>query len=214
MNVIGSEADDFCHALSANAALYEVKLSESDIARLSDYYKLLIAWNPRQHLVAPCSPKEFATRHVLESLLLLPHLREDAHIADIGSGAGLPIVPNLVLRPDIHARLIESTRKKAIFLREALRRTKTAERASVIAERFENVPTPSVDYVTVRALDRFGEMFLKLVRWAPRASTLLLFGGHELQKGIEEARLKSSRFHIPNSERRFLFVIELKDRRP
>lgn len=207
MNAVTSQVNEFRKALRAKSGRYDVDLDEAVVARLCDYYALLLTWNPRLHLVAPCSPTEFATRHVLESLLLLPHLSADARVADIGSGAGLPIIPNLITRPDIQAILIESSQKKAVFLREALRVTKVGDQAAVIAERFEDVPTPEVESVTCRALDRFSELFPKLVDWAPRPGTLLLFGGVGLQKQIEEANLKFSVIKVPATERSFLFVI-------
>ena len=86
-----------------------------NVEQLGAFYSLLTHWNDRLHLVAPCSPEEFATRHVLESLMLLKHLPQDAKIADIGSGAGLPIIPCLLARPDLQATLIESSQKKSVF---------------------------------------------------------------------------------------------------
>ena len=53
---------------------YDLDLPEETLAQLGDYYSLLTRWNERLHLVAPCAPEEFATRHVLESLLLLTYL--------------------------------------------------------------------------------------------------------------------------------------------
>jgi len=199
---------EFRDALRAHATRYGVELSEDITARLGNYYELLLAWNPRLHLVAPCSPTEFATRHVLESFLLLPHLSADAHIADIGSGAGLPIIPTLIARADIKAVLIESSQKKTVFLREALRVTKTSPRAEVVAQRFESVSTPEVDAVSCRALDRFSQLLPALVDWAPRPSTLLLFGGEALRSQMESIGLKFSAVKVPASERRWLFVID------
>jgi 16S rRNA (guanine527-N7)-methyltransferase len=200
--------DEFRDALRTNARRYEIELSAGEIARLGNYYELLLAWNPRLHLVAPCSPTEFAMRHVLESLLLLPHFSADARVADVGSGAGLPIIPSLIARPDIHAVLIESSQKKAVFLREALRTTGTSERSQVIARRFEDVPTPEVNTVTCRALDRFSELLPTLIDWAPHLSTLLLFGGEALQSQMEKFGLNFSAVKIPASERRWLFAID------
>ena len=53
---------------------FELDLSSGTLAQLDAFYSLLTHWNDRLHLVAPCSPEEFATRHVLESLMLLKHL--------------------------------------------------------------------------------------------------------------------------------------------
>jgi 16S rRNA (guanine527-N7)-methyltransferase len=153
------------------------------------------------------SPQEFAVRHVLESLQLLEYLPERATIADIGSGAGLPSIPCLIVRPDIEVVLIEASRKKAVFLREALKQTATSKRVHIIAERFEKVDTPEVGFVTCRALERFAETVPALLHWAPANSTILLFGGKTLQRPIEESRLASTSVQMPNSRQRFLFVI-------
>src|SRR5918992_4686051 len=104
-----NEVQRFEQSLRSNQSAYCVELSLDVVAALAAYYSLLLRWNPRLHLVAPCSPEEFATRHVLESLMLLKHLPSDATIADIGSGAGLPIIPCVIARPDLKATIIESS---------------------------------------------------------------------------------------------------------
>lgn len=206
MNSTKSLAAEFREALESEAPAYRISLNASQLDSLSKYYALLNAWNTHLHLVAPSSPKVFATRHVLESLWLLNHLPDGARVADIGSGAGLPIIPCLITRPDIHAVLIEASRKKAIFLREALNETATSKRAIVIADRFELVKPPEVDFVTSRALERFEQMLPQLLSWAP-ASKLLLFGGEGLGRKIEALGFAVVKNLLPRSQRRFLFVI-------
>ena len=188
-------------SLKANQSAFEIDLAPEVVSRLSDYYELLTHWNERLHLVAPCSPEEFATRHVLESLMLLKHLPNDAKIADIGSGAGLPVIPCLIARPDLDATLIESSPKKSVFLREASNQLGLS--LTVIAKPFEDVPAPDVSFVTCRALDKFIEKLPAIIRWAPRGSKLLLFGGETLREKLSE---QTQEFKIPLSERRFLFV--------
>jgi len=208
MTAEASQLAEFRRTLHTHADSYAIELKQNDITRLSDYYELLLTWNPRLHLVAPCSPAQFATRHVLESLLLLPYLKLNSRVADIGSGAGLPIIPVLITRADLQAVLVESSPKKSVFLSEALRITATSQQGRVITARFETSPTAAVDYVTCRALDRFSEMFSRLVQWSPKKSKLLLFGGEELQNQIKLAGLQFVALKIPQSERRWLFVIE------
>ena len=191
----------FEKALKANQSVFDLDLAPQVRASLSDYYNLLMHWNARLHLVAPCSPEEFAVRHVLESLLLLKHLPQDAKIADIGSGAGLPIIPCLIARPDLHATLIESSPKKSVFLREASNQLGLP--STVIAKRFEDIPPPDVSFVTCRALDQFMEKLPAIIQWAPRGSKLLLFGGETLRHRLGA---QTQEFKIPLSERRFLFV--------
>ena len=178
---------------------FGVELPVDAVARLGTYYSLLTRWNDRLHLVAPCSPEEFATRHVLESLILLKHLPPGAKIADIGSGAGLPIIPCLVVRGDLDVTLIESSQKKAVFLREAL--ASVDRKAAIVARRFEEIEAPPVEFVTCRALDQFIRKIPRLKAWAPTGSTLLLFGGEELRKQIPDADV----YLIPGSQKRYLF---------
>ena len=209
MTAAKNQIIEFETALLSQAPDYGVKLSAAVAQQLSVYYQLINTWNPRLHLVAPCSPQEFAQRHILESLILLEHLPQDASIADIGSGAGLPIIPCLIARADLSAVLIESSQRKAVFLREALKAVARKDVAAVLAERFETVPTPAVQFITSRALDRFVEILPRLIAWAPRPCTLLLFGGNELEETLKRLDLSYSTTHIPKSEQRFLFEVKL-----
>lgn len=201
-----SDVKTFREVLGADAELYRVTLSTEALEGLSQYYELLNAWNSRLHLVGPTSAKEFASRHILESLLLLGYLSKGAKVADIGSGAGLPIIPCLIVRPDIQAVLIEASKRKAVFLREVLNLTTMSNRATVFAERFERIPAPDVDFVTCRALERFEKLLPQILEWTPHKARLLLFGGEGLGMKIEKSGLASTAHLLPNSQRRFLFV--------
>jgi 16S rRNA (guanine527-N7)-methyltransferase len=200
------QIDSFSQALLDHAGQFAVRFRNEDIASLSSYYALLLKWNARLHLVAPCSPEQFATRHVLESLLLVRHLPRDARVVDIGSGAGLPIIPCLILRDDLRATLIESSQRKSTFLREALRGITTSGSARVIVGRFQEIPAPQADFITCRALDRFQQVLPKLFDWAPESSTLLLFAGRALANQIEDLLSSVQTQRIPGSERRFLVI--------
>ena len=193
---MAGELERFRNTLLANWRTIDFPFSSDTATRLGIYYSLLTRWNDRLHLVAPCSPEEFATRHVLESLVLLEHLPHGAKIADIGSGAGLPIIPCLIARPDLEVTMIESSQKKAVFLREALK--EAGRTGTIVARRFEEIEAPQVEFVTSRALDRFEQKVEELVAWAPEGATLLLFGGEKL--------LEAERYLIPGSERRYLYI--------
>ena len=202
-----SPPEEFDKALAAHAPIFGVTLGEDERARLREYFELVSSWNRRLHLVAPCAPAEFATRHVLESLLAVRFIARGASLVDVGSGAGLPAVPCLVVRPDIKAVLVESLKRKAVFLREALRRLDRHGAARVLAERFEKIEPPTADFLTCRALERFTAVLPSLVEWASRVPTLLLFGGESLRERLEAVGLTFEAVHVPESERRFLFVV-------
>lgn len=204
-------AEEFVNALESSAHEFGVKLSDASATLLLDYFRIVADWNARLHLVAPCPPAEFATRHVLESLLALPHIPEGSRLVDVGSGAGLPAVPCLIARPDLSAILVESSAKKGVFLREALRKVERHDRARVVVERFEKAARPEAEVLTCRALERFTELLPRLVEWSSKVKTLLLFGGPTLRAEIERAGLEFAAERAPRSEQRYLFIIDRRD---
>ena len=205
-----TEIEQFKRALELHSAEFGVVLQAAHIVRLISYYELLLKWNPKLHLVAPCSPEEFAVRHVLESLTLLKHLPTNARAADVGTGAGLPIIPCLLVRDDLHGVLIESSQRKAAFLKEASRPVKPPDRAELIVARFEDLPPPNVAFITCRALDKFSELLPELVDWAPKNASFLLFAGESLLEKIRQILQVSSVELIPQSEKRFLVIARLR----
>jgi 16S rRNA (guanine(527)-N(7))-methyltransferase RsmG len=202
-----TKAEEFIGALTRSAPQFGVDLGSGTVTALSVYYQKLTEWNARLHLVAPCSVDQFATRHVLESLTALAHIAEGASVIDVGSGGGLPILPCLIARSDITATLVESSPKKAIFLKETIRELGVGDRAQVINSRFETLDSPSADHLTCRALENFTQILPRLEQWACRIRTLLLFGGESLRNALESQDLDFDTQLLPESERRFLFVV-------
>ncbi len=196
----------FCDAFKQHAPAFRLEDLSDRAAKFAEYYELLLQWNPRLHLVAPCSPEEFAVRHVLESLLLLKHLPARSAVVDVGSGAGLPIIPCLLARDDLRATLIESSKKKAVFLNEALRAIASPKRASVTAVRFEETSSPPADLVTCRALDCFAEKLSKLIEWAPPAARFAFFVGEDLRRQAASLLSAVEVEQIPLSDQRFLLI--------
>jgi len=198
----------FTDSVRRSSSDYGVQLSDEIQNQLATYYELLLRWNERLHLVAPCPPKDFATLHVLESLVVTNYLPQGASVIDVGSGAGLPIIPCLIARSDIKATLIESSQKKSVFLREALKAIGALKRATIVTKPFEEVPAPDADFLTCRALDDFTAKLPALIQWAPTDSTLLLFGGENLRQQLSTLKCDFDERLLPASERRFLFPVK------
>ena len=85
------------------------------------YYELLVDWNTRMNLTAITEPEEVVKKHFLDSLAALPYLEDGAKAADVGTGAGFPSIPRLIMRPDLSLTLVDSLQKRVTFLEEVLK---------------------------------------------------------------------------------------------
>lgn len=104
---------------------------------LEHYADLIVEWNGRINLTAVTSTAEIWIKHFLDSLACLSvYAPQQCRMIDIGSGAGLPGMVLALARPQWDVHLLESTNKKAEFLRLAADELKTAN-VSVIADRAE-----------------------------------------------------------------------------
>ena len=99
-------------------------LSAAQLAQFETYYAMLADWNTRVNLTAITEPEDVAKKHFLDSLAAAPYLRQGASVADVGTGAGFPGVPLLILRPDLNVTLIDSLQKRLVFLEAVLKELK------------------------------------------------------------------------------------------
>ena len=197
---------EFIEAIKTHQSTFALELPDDAIERLANYYDLMREHNPILHLVGPCSPEEFARRHILESLTLLEYLPENTRFADVGTGAGLPSIPCLLVREDLKAILIESKEKKTKFLKLGVEHLKLKYRTRIAAQQFLEADLAHSQAVTCRALDKFTEKLPGLIKWAA-GSQMLLFGGDNLRSALQNAKLRFDEKLMPMSERRFLFIV-------
>lgn len=197
--------DQFIKALKTRQNSFSLSLTDVQIERLANYYDLVREQNEVLNLVAPMTGEEFAIRHILESLTLLEFLPRETVIADVGTGAGLPSIPCLIVRDGLRALLIESKEKKVKFLTTAADTLKLTDRVTIVNKQFEETDPGNCEFVTCRALDKFTTKLPKLLRWS-RPRGLLLFGGNNLAEALTKQGVRFEQKLMPLSEQRFLFV--------
>jgi 16S rRNA (guanine527-N7)-methyltransferase len=143
-------------AADRERALALTPVSRETLERLDRFVEFLREWQPKVNLIAAATLPEVWTRHIADSLQLLPLAPQARVWVDLGSGAGFPgLVVGCALAgvPGACVHLVESNAKKAAFLRAAVRGTGAAalvhhERIEDFANAFDAV----ADVVTARAL--------------------------------------------------------------
>jgi len=144
-------------ALTQGVETLGVTLDEKKIRQLLQYLFVLEKWNKAYNLSAIRNIEEMVSRHLLDSLAVLPILLNESHLssgtqtlADIGTGARLPGLPLAIACPQWQISLIDSNAKKTGFLKHALMITKL-ENVAVITDRVEDLDQ-TYDMVISRAL--------------------------------------------------------------
>ena len=132
-------------------AAVEVAVGENAFNRLLTFEGALRTWNEVSNLVSAADGDKLWARHIADSLQLVDLVPPGALTwIDLGSGAGFPGLVVAIARPDTEVTLVESNKKKAAFLLQAIAATNAS--AIVRPVRAEALPPTAHDVVSARAL--------------------------------------------------------------
>lgn len=202
--------------LADGAAEMGIRIDEQQLQGLLAYLALLRRWNRVYNLTAVKSDTGILTRHLLDSLSVVPYL-QGKKVVDIGSGAGLPGVPVAVACPEKQITLLDSNAKRCRFLRQ-VQAELNMQNVKVVQQRAEEYrPAEKFDNLLSRA-------FSSLQDFIACSKHLLADGGQVLaMKGVwpgEEAAELPTGFIIKNvvkltvpglPEQRHLVICEQSD---
>jgi 16S rRNA (guanine527-N7)-methyltransferase len=103
------------HRLASGCEQLGLAPTAGQLDQLLAYLALLLKWNRAYNLTAVRDPQQMVTRHLLDSLVIAPHLPAGS-VIDVGTGAGLPGVPLAIIHPAREFSLLDSNGKKTRFL--------------------------------------------------------------------------------------------------
>jgi 16S rRNA (guanine527-N7)-methyltransferase len=107
--------------MAEGASLHGIGLSTQAAGLMGACFEFLAGWSQRHNLVGPKEAGEIARALFLDSLLgvLALPLSGTPGLIDVGCGAGFPGLVLKIARPDIRLTLLDSSKKKIAFVREA-----------------------------------------------------------------------------------------------
>lgn len=165
-----------------------ISVSRETLEKMEVYKGLLLKWQKAINLVSAETLDQVNKRHFVDSAQVFSFITDkDVRLADMGSGAGFPgMVLAMMGVKDVH--LIESDVRKATFLREVSRETKTP--VTIHDSRLEDCKIPDIDVFTARAFSSLKNLLahsLFLSTADHRFYTVFLKGKSYIEE-VEEAK--------------------------
>ncbi|KZN42070.1 16S rRNA (guanine(527)-N(7))-methyltransferase RsmG [Pseudoalteromonas luteoviolacea] len=146
--------------LNALLAETDITLTENQKQQLVDYVGLLDKWNKAYNLTSVRDPKEMMVKHILDSLVVAPHLT-GKHYIDVGTGPGLPGIVLAIALPDTEFILLDSLGKRVRFLTQVKHALGLKNVTPVQSRVEEYQPSVKLDGVLSRAFASLQDM----VQW-------------------------------------------------
>lgn len=177
---------------------FKIELSEKAFEKFQIYLNQILDWNKRIHLVSKGDAQpERLLRHFADSLTIfkVTQIPQEANLLDLGAGAGFPSIPIKIVRDDINLSLVESVRKKSLFLQKLVNDLKL-EDVSVINKRAEDLIDSSdykekFDIVTAKALGKLKDTVELAISFLKPKGLLITYKGERIEEEIKECEEKN-----------------------
>lgn len=157
---------EFQDAIASMAPDFGLTIDPEVLDRFCRHFDLLRTWNRKLNLTRVIAPADAARFHFLESAFLTTVVRGSdvsaCRIVDVGSGAGFPGIPLACMWLDSEFVLVEPNEKRAVFLKEAVRRLELTK-VTVEIRRYDAERVRSSDFLVSRALEGLEQLLDSIV---------------------------------------------------
>lgn len=111
--------------LKSECEKISVSLDEQMLERFDIFASLLVECNKKMNLTGITEPDEIVIKHFVDSVVLLKYaeIPQESSMIDVGTGAGFPSIPLMIVRDDIRFTLLDSLQKRLTFLDAVLQET-------------------------------------------------------------------------------------------
>ncbi|MCU7904754.1 MAG: 16S rRNA (guanine(527)-N(7))-methyltransferase RsmG [Candidatus Thiodiazotropha sp. (ex Epidulcina cf. delphinae)] len=211
--------EDTCRQrLQLGSVALSLALNPRQEALLLRFLAMLVKWNNAYNLTAVRDPLEMVGRHLLDSLVLLPHLTISSCL-DMGTGPGLPGIPLAIMQPRTRFVLLDSNNKKIRFVRQAVMELglENVEPVHARVERYR--PDAPFQRLIARAFTALPKMLELTSELRGQETELLAMKGRvpreEINRISTECRCEIIRLQVPYQEgERCLVRIRQRERLP
>lgn len=183
----------FREILNDAAQKFGIALTDRQLEQFEIFYRLIVDWNTKINLTAIVDEKDFAVKHVIDSLSLWDENKfaDVKNLCDVGTGAGFPAIPLKIFKPHLEITLIDSLTKRVEFLKKVTAaleldavtclhgRAEDLARDKNLREKF--------DLVTARAVARLNVLAEYCLPFVKIGGTFAAMKGKVFREEIDEA---------------------------
>jgi len=201
-------------ALSLFLSEYKLNPPECFFAKIREFCELLLEANKSTNLVSKNDEQKLMTRHIADSLIFAAYLTEQqkangSQWADIGSGAGFPVIPLCIYFPQVKFYAIECRKKRCEFL-NSVKQKLNLQNLEIIQGR--TLPHPPVDFVSCRAVSSLENDFALAQKIMKKDGIFLTVKSKRI---IDEMKAKKSKllerakiwnYRLPQEEMEYVHV--------
>lgn len=164
-------------------------LSEDHCKAFGVYISELKKWNSRINLTAITGDKEIAIKHIIDSLQLAAHVDNEDVLLDVGSGAGLPVIPLKIIKPKIMMYSVDAVAKKITFQRHVIRLL-GLQKIEALHARIEDLQESyagAFSIITSRAFTRLDHFVSLATPLLARGGRFIAMKGADVENEIAES---------------------------
>ncbi len=209
---------DAASRLRSQAAALGISLCAQVCEKELLFLQELLRWNRRMNLTAIRSLEEGVEKHLLDSLTLIPLLKKDESLLDVGSGGGFPGIPLAVALPELQVTSVDSVAKKIQFQRHAVRLLGIQDRVNALHIRIEELAANAedknrFDVVVSRAFASLSTIVDSCAPLTKEGGRLLVMKGAEVEEDLSTSRQRITESGLSLSETRSFRLPESRSAR-
>ena len=181
---------EFNNSLIEKANSIGIEISQKQAEQFYKYMELLLEWNEKMNLTAITEPEEVILKHFIDSLTIIPYLKEADTVLDIGTGAGFPGIPLKILEENKKFTLLDSLNKRIIFLQTIINELelKNIQAIHGRAEEFVSKERETYNIVTSRAVARLNVLLEYMLPFVKIGGRCICMKSFEIEEELKEAK--------------------------
>lgn len=180
--------------LTAATKLFGLELDATQLDRFDAFYRLVIEVNQHMNLTTITEPREFAIKHIVDSLSAWDEkiFGGVERVIDIGTGAGFPAIPLKIFCPQLKFCLIDSLAKRVDFLKRVVTELEL-DGVEIFHGRAEDLARQKIfreqfDIATSRAVARLNILAEYCLPFVKVGGHFVALKGRTFREELDEAR--------------------------